>query len=237
MRWEEISKMLEYRPIFTTPQLASIMDKSPEYAAEVIHRLVSQNKITRIERGKYTIQTDPLLVASSITWPSYLSIWNSLSYHHLTEQIPHSYWVVTTRYRKNLILNILNTQIFFIKIDPKQLFGYEKVLKDGIEIFMADPEKSIVDCLLFKKVSVQEIQEIIQRKLNIINKQKLIGYSLRTRNVALIKRIGYLMDKSGYDFFYKLKNKIYDQITILEPNLPNKGSIDTKWKIKDNVGM
>ena len=236
MRWEEISRTLEDRPIFTTVQLASILGKSPEYATEVVHRWISRNKITRIERGKYTTQSDPLLVASSITWPSYLSIWNSLSYHNLTEQIPHSFWVFTTRYRKNSVLSILNTQIFFIKIDPSQLFGYQKIVRDGIEIFMADPEKAIVDSVLFKKISIPEIQEIIQLKANRISKQKLIEYSLRTGNVALIKRIGYMMDMSGYDFFYRLKGHIYDQVTILEPNLPSKGLIDHKWKVKDNVG-
>ncbi len=130
----------------------------------------------------------------------------------------------------------MNTQIFFIKTDPSKFFGYEKIVKDGIEIFIADIEKTIVDCLLFRKVSVPELQEIIQNKSKKINMRRLIEYSVRTQSVALIKRIGYLVDKSGYDFFYKLKDRIYDQITILEPNLPNRGTIDHKWKIKDNVG-
>lgn len=237
MRREEIFKILEERPIITTTLLANITGKSPEYTNQLIHRWVSKKRITRIERGKYTIQKDPFLFSSSITWPSYLSIWNSLSYHNLTEQIPHSFWLVTTKYRKNTVIDVMNAQVFFIRVNPSQFFGYEKIVKDGIEIFMADAEKAIVDCLLFKKVSVMELQEIIRNGSKKINKQKLVEYSVRTQSVALTKRIGYILDKIGYDVFPRLKNKLYDQITILEPNLPDRGMIDHKWKIKDNVGM
>jgi predicted transcriptional regulator of viral defense system len=237
VRREEVFKILKDRPIFTITQLAIIEGKSPEYVGQLVYRWAAKNEITRIERGKFTIQTDPLLLSSRITWPSYISIWSSLSYHKLIEQIPHSIWVVTTRSRKNMTLNVRDTQIFFIKTDPTQLFGYEKIVKDGVEIFMADVEKTIIDCLLFKKVSISELREIFQTGAKKINKQRLVEYSIRTKRVALMKRIGYLMDINGYDFYHKLKTHIYDQITILEPNLPNRGTIDRKWKIEDNVGI
>lgn len=234
---EDVFKVLKERPVFTPSEVAIIIGKPPRYADLVIHRWVSGNKVTRIERGKYTVLEDPILFASNVTWPSYISIWNSLSYHNLTEQIPHSIWVVTTRHRKNMILKLMNTQIFFIRTSPIQLFGYEKIVKDGFEIFMADAEKSIIDSLLFKRVSISELSEIIQSNILKINRQKLIRYALRTQNGALVKRIGYLMDKNGYDFFIRLKGSIYNQVTLLEQNLPDRGPTDYKWKIKDNVNI
>lgn len=236
MGWEEVSKVFQGRPVLTPIQLSNIIGKSLKYTDQVIHRWASSNKITRIERGKYTIYNDPLLYASSIIWPSYLSIWNSLSYHNLTEQIPHSFWVVTTRHRKKTVINIMNAQIFFIRTDPRQFFGYEKIVKDGIEIFMADREKTIIDCLLFNRVSISDLQEMIRIKSTKINKRRLIAYSLRTQNAALMKRIGYMLDQNGYDSFPKFKDNIYNQITSLDPNLPNRGMVEHKWKIKDNVG-
>ncbi|MCQ8898325.1 MAG: hypothetical protein NQU48_02650 [Hadesarchaea archaeon] len=56
--------------------------------------------IREIERNKYTLHEDPLLIASSITWPSYISCWAALSHHHLTEQLRTAIHVVTTRSRK-----------------------------------------------------------------------------------------------------------------------------------------
>jgi len=128
---------------------------SPGYTKQIIHRWKKSRKIYEIERGKYTTHDDPFLIASRIVWPSYISLWSALRYHNLTEQIPHSVWVVTTRTRKKTALHFLNTEIYFTVTKPAYLFGYDKIEREGLDIFIADREKTIIDCLLFRKFRFQ----------------------------------------------------------------------------------
>jgi len=210
---------------------------SGAYASLLLHRLKKSGQIFEIERNRYTVHKDALLIASRISWPSYISIWSALRYHNLTEQIPQTIWVVTTNKRRNARLTFGGTEIIFILTSPKYFFGFEKIDFDGIEVFIADPEKSIIDSMLFRRVSVSEIFSILKSNLESIRTGKLLDYAIRTGNKAMIKRLGFLLDKLEKDYSKKLKKYVYPTCTPLEYNLPAKGESDAKWRIVENVRL
>ena len=210
---------------------------SGAYASLLVHRLKKSGQIFEIERNRYTVHKDAFLVASRISWPSYISIWSSLRYHNLTEQIPQAVWVVTTKKRRNAKITFAGTQITFILTSPKYFFGFEKVDFNGIEVFIADPEKSVIDSMLFRRVSVSEIFSILESNLGSIRTGKLLNYAIRTGNKAMIKRLGFLLDKLGKDYIERLKKYVYPACTPLEYNLPAKGGLNAKWKIVENVKL
>jgi len=231
----ELLKRLEKYVVFNSTVFKNLVGKDKGYSKLLLHRLKKSNYIFEIERNRYTMHKDAFLITSHIVWPSYISLWSAIRYYNLTEQIPHAIWVITTRKRKKKTIRYLDTEIIFVLTKPKYFFGFKKVDLKGFEIFVAEPEKAIIDSLLFRKISFSEIHSIIKVNIKNINTKKLIDFTLRTNNKTLIKRVGFLLDKLGFDYYKKLKNYIYAVYTPLEYNLPSRGEKNKKWRIIENV--
>src|SRR3989344_5954449 len=101
MKKIELIRELEKYPVLSLKNVKEIIKKDNEYAKLVVYRLKKEKLLFEIERNRYTLQKDSLIVASNITWPSYISCWSALRYYNLTEQLPKVIFVITTRARKN----------------------------------------------------------------------------------------------------------------------------------------
>src|SRR3989344_5684025 len=193
MRIIQMIEKMRKVPIFT-PKLAN--KASQRYANLYLHRLRKQHLVERIEKNLYTVHKDPFLIASRIIWPSYLSCWSGLKFHNLTEQVPHTLFVVVPYYKKTI--SFQNVSIVFIATKSKNLFGYEKINYQGFDIFVADKEKSIIDCALFKKASFSELKEIIENHNDELNLSKFIRYLKRKRYIAKVYiPLDYTKKKTG----------------------------------------
>jgi len=235
MRGPQLLEELGKKPLFTAREARSLLGGGPAHTNLLLHRLVSSGRLFRIEKGMYSVHDDPFLVASRIAWPSYLSFWSALRYHGLTEQVPQAIWVVTSKRRKRLRLRFCGTDILFTVTSERNLFGYEKKEFGGFEIFVADPEKAIVDCLLFGKVSAAEIHEVLEKNRGRFRPGRLVDYAARTGNRALARRLGLMLERLGQDFSGRLAGKVYPQPVLLDPRSPPKGRLNAKWKVIENV--
>jgi len=235
MKLAAILTELEQKPTFTAKLFSLLIRRKPNYANLALHRLKRNNQVAEIERGIYTVHKDAFTVATGIAWPSYISLWSALRYHNLTEQVPHSVQVIITKRKRNMKLKFGNNEIIFKRTSPKYFFGYDKTNYKGLELFIADPEKTIIDCILFKKVSINEIHEILLKNRKNINPRKLMNYAVSTKNKALIKRLGFLLEKIGIDSYKTLQKHVYPLYTPLGYNAPKKGRHDNRWKIIENV--
>ncbi|ODS38007.1 MAG: hypothetical protein A7316_08735 [Candidatus Altiarchaeales archaeon WOR_SM1_86-2] len=229
-------KELEKYPVFTLGTLRRITRKERNYAKLILHRLKEEGLIFKIERNKYTVHEDPILIASNIIWPSYMSFWNALRYHNLTEQLPQNIFVLTSRARKNRKIEFMGTEIFFIKVKSRYFFGFRKEPYHNFNIFVAEPEKALVDSALFKRMSFSEISEIIRENPDVLSPEKIIQYSLKTGNTALIKRFGFLLETLGEDFFNDAGNLTSNYIP-LDYTMPGEGKKNKKWRIIENAGL
>lgn len=229
-------KELEKYPVFTLGTLRRITRKERNYAKLILHRLKEEGLIFKIERNKYTVHEDPILIASNIIWPSYMSFWNALRYHNLTEQLPQNIFVLTSRARKNRKIEFMGTEIFFIKVKSRYFFGFRKEPYHNFNIFVAEPEKALVDSALFKRMSFSEISEIIRENPDVLSPEKIIQYSLKTGNIALIKRFGFLLETLGEDFFNDAGNLTSNYIP-LDYTMPGEGKKNKKWRIIENAGL
>lgn len=175
---------LAHYPVFNIRDIAAILDKDRNYAHVVAHRLKKRGAIKEVEKGKYSLEPNPFVVASWITWPSYISSWAALNYYKLTEQLPFTIHVVTTRKRKAKTVAYRGAKIEFIKIKPTNFIGFKRINYGGKEVFIAEPEKAIVDSLAFHKMSLQEAAEIVKGNKGKINKAKLFKYAEATKGLA-----------------------------------------------------
>ena len=224
MKKIELLKTLESYPIFAFNDFVRITRKSSEYARVMLFRLKKEKLIYQIERGKYSLHDDPMIFSSYIIVPSYISFWTALRFYNLTEQLPRDIMIASPKSKKTI--NFQGTRISFFK--SRHLWGYKRVRYLDFDIFVAEKEKCIIDCLLMKNVPFDEIIKALRSRE--INTKKLTEYAIRTKNIALVKRLGFIMENLGLDFEDLLKHTDNNYIP-LDMFGEKKGTKDRKWKI------
>jgi predicted transcriptional regulator of viral defense system len=232
----QIVKKLEEYPTFNVDTFANIIDNDKTYAKVSLNRLKNRGIIKQIQRNVYTIQEDPLIIASRIIWPSYISLWAAFRHHNLTEQIPSKISVMTARSKSRKNIQMMNTTIIFEKIRPSWFFGFSKINIQDFEVFMAEPEKALIDAVLLKKISTAEIYFILKENIKNISTIKIVDYILRTKNHALAKRFGWMLESLGCKYVKKLKKQTYKTMIPLDITRPITGLNDKKWGVVVNIG-
>ncbi len=227
MKTIELLRILQEYPLFTENDVAKIVDKRAGYVKTLLYRLGKQKLIHRIERGKYTLHDDVFIFASCICIPSYISLWTALRHYNLTEQLPKTIFVVVPKPKRSF--KFQSTSIEFVK--SRHFFGFRKERYRDFDIFIAEPEKAVIDSLLSKKIPFDEIVKAI--KTNELVTEKLIDYSIRTKNKSLIKRLGFILEEEHLEC-KKLKKFVDNNYTRLDLMLGRTGKKNKKWKIIDN---
>lgn len=153
------------RAVYSVAQLSNLIGKPKQIAKVYMSRLVKKGLAKRIIRGKITFIDDPYVIAAQLIEPSYISLTTALLFHGMIKQISRDVECVgpknSRRYKKE--------GINYHKIPPVLFFGYEKYKKSGSYIFVADPEKAIIDGiylnLLPKNVANDCLAKIDKEKL------------------------------------------------------------------------
>lgn len=228
-------EQLQKYPIFTLTMIARKMKVKENYLKLLVHRLIQKKEILAIEKNKYTLCKDPWIVASHIVWPSYITSWAALRYHNLTEQLPNTIEVITSSKRRKRELLFQGMKIKIITTTPTSMFGFNKLSKEEKEIFMAEPEKALLDAALFKSMSFSEISEVLKYYFTRFRKEKIVDYLLKIGNKSLIKRFGFILDGLGKDYYGRLHKRIDRNYVLLDYSLPRRGTKNEKWRIINNV--
>ncbi|MGC8497598.1 MAG: type IV toxin-antitoxin system AbiEi family antitoxin domain-containing protein [Thermoplasmata archaeon] len=181
-------------PTFTTKQL-SVLFNSENYKKIYLYRLKKRGVIRKLIDSVYTCHEDPMIYATHIFYPSYISLWSAFQYYGTTTQLPLKVQVIGP---KNF--NIESVEM----ISSSNIWGYKKIKYRNFEVFMADLEKAIIDSIISGKVPLEELNTAIIKT----NKAKMQEYALRVNNNTA-KIVGYLYEINGIemnDLYYKIKN-------------------------------
>ena len=182
--YEEQFRRVLQKPVFSVRDLANLGVPS-QYARLRLHRLSAVGKITHIERGKYTTLDDPVLVASHITEPCYITLWSALSLRELTTQIPFAVQVATTRQRYAREIVFQGNTIRFHRMKQGMMFGYENVLYGDRRIPLARVEKIIIDALYLRMIPLGELKNAIAEA----EPEKLAEYAMLTGSAQVMKTV------------------------------------------------
>ena len=72
-----------------------------------------------------------------------------------------------------------------------------------------------------------------------LDPQKLIRYAQTYQNIALIKRMGYLVElfqkKDLQDFISFAQKQVNQKYMLFEPGGPNEGNFNNRWKLRMNM--
>ena len=226
MKERELMEKLKEKAVFAVQDIQRIGDFSREYAKLVANRLVKRKLIKKITKNSYTVKKDILVAASNLKIPSYVSFWSASSYYGFTEQILKVITIACARKIKPIMFE--GYRIKFIEV--KDLFGYKKMRTEQGEIFMVDQEKLLIDGLMrFRAMgNFDEIEKVFQKAK--ISGEKCVEYLKRIKNLSLIKRVGYLLEKyKGIDIAKEFKmdrNYVY-----LNQFSKKRERTNAKWRV------
>ncbi len=202
-----LSTLAERRQdFFTSRDARRIIRRNPIAANKLLHTLVRQGRIQRLEKGKFQLQPltqneeamneHEFLVAMQLVQPSYIAYWTALHYDGLTEQLANVVFVATTKQKKPIKIHGITYR--FVVLSKPKFFGIETQQIGGRPFQISDLEKTIVDCFAHPEYcgGIVEAAKGLWNALheNRLNLDKLTRYAERLGNRAVLKRIGYLVE-------------------------------------------
>jgi len=202
MKFKELLELIGEEPIFKSSLLMA-GNRSAFSVRLQLSRWVSEGKILQIKRGLYVVakpyrnkEPHPFLIANMIKKASYISLQSALEYYGIIpEYVPKITSVTTER------PEVVNTKLgsFIFKHLKKEFFwGYKerKIIK-GTSVFMATPEKALLDLIYFTPDSdnLDYIEELRLQSNEKLDVELLMYYSKRFKKPK-IERAYYLLKKS-----------------------------------------
>lgn len=122
-------------------------------------RLVKNNLAIKLMNGKISFNDDEKVIASQLVEPSYISFASALLFHNIIQQVPKLIECATTVNSRTYE----NIGIRYHKIPPSMLYGFKRHNISGSYIFVAEPEKAIIDSLYLKLISESEVKEFLKK--------------------------------------------------------------------------
>jgi len=227
MKVHDIEKKIRSMPysVFTFSDIRRVVPEKKTNLYTYLSRMKKAGLIYEVEKGKYTLATDPFEVATGLVQPSYISFLSGLNLRGISDQIPVRLQVICTRQKKEIMFAGMKIQ--FIRFHKKRIFGFEKIKHGRSEIFVADPEKLILDSLYMPEHA--PVAEVFKAMQEGFDEAKLLKYAKLMDSKIVSKRLGYLLELLGSDHSQELR--ISNKYELLNPSKNKKGSINKKWKL------
>mgnify|MGYP000032264518 CR=1 FL=1 len=251
IKWEA-----EKKTIIRVPDVQDALHCSSDYAYFLLHKLERKGWLERIRAGVYQFvpaaygypekipPANAFVVGAALIDPYYFSYYTSNSYYGFTTQMPFTLFIATTK--KKAKVEWQSVTFKFVTLSKHKFFGYriERVL--DTDVYIAEPEKSLVDS--FDKPhyagGIEQLVRIIWRGFRKIDQEKLVDYTIRMKSHALVQRLGFIIDFLTREGLIKsmssdLRKLLLDSVgkapIYLDPRRPRRGSFSKEWRVICNV--
>lgn len=175
---EVMKKLKEKRiTVFSPLEFKRIFNVS-QYATQwFIKTHTKKNLFIKLRNGLYSLYDETAnyyIIANRIYRPSYISFETALSFHKMIPETIYPIISATSKISRNF--NVQGTQFIYKKIKQNAYAGYTPTKYLDQIVFLAEPEKSLVDYLYF--VDLGKCQFSYERlDLKNINELKLNSYA------------------------------------------------------------
>ena len=229
---------------FDSRTIADLLRLDKFQTTRLLQRMKREGLVAGVERGKYLLLgltpekvfSNPLYIGANLHSPSYISYWSALHFHGLTEQVPRTVSVATTR-RKSQI-SFRGTRYRFVTIKPGAFFGYRRETLDGLPVPIADEAKSILDSLTLPEYAggITEVANALRAAFSgqALDVRQLIEYAGRLNNGSLSSRLGYLLDllHQPVEGLRPSRGPVR-----LDPRLAERGTFHSRWRLYVNISL
>jgi len=204
----------ETKGTISVQEAAEILEVTQVDAAKMLSRWAKKGWLSRIRRGLYVhvpLESptadipleDPWLIADRLFSTCYIGGWSAAEYWGLTEQIFRTVVVMTTQQVRDRGPIIRGTKFLLRTISENALFGTKPVWRGQVQVFVSDPERTIVDMMDTPKVAggIRSVADIFSYylKSETKNLDLIISYAQRLGNGAVFKRLGFLLERLDSD--------------------------------------
>ncbi|MEK6906222.1 MAG: hypothetical protein AABW81_01225 [Nanoarchaeota archaeon] len=215
--------------IFKIKELCLLLGISKVKAYNLLKSLKKKQIVKKIGKGFFAVKgADDFVIATSIYFPSYISFWSALSYYKFSDNLVQKIFLATSKYTKDI------GNFKYVTLSKQRFFGYISIGK----ITIAEKEKAIVDSLLFPRYSggIKEIIKCMKNGMDELDIEKVIEYSIKVKSKAVLKRLGFILEKIGYTGrgIKKIQNKIGRGYSLLDPGLNRRNNLNKRWLLDIN---
>jgi predicted transcriptional regulator of viral defense system len=195
----------EDKTVFAAGDAHRILQTSDSSVKNVLYRLRKKGRIEEIERGKYLLvpakagylgswSEVPFVIVSSLINPYYIAFWSALNYWKMTEQVPRTVFVATTKRKKNLEYG--QTTFEFVTLSKDKFFGFVEQEVADSKFLVSSREKTILDCLMYPRYcgGLDEAVKGIWNGRKEIDFAKTLDLAKRLGISTVIRRLGYILE-------------------------------------------
>jgi predicted transcriptional regulator of viral defense system len=238
------------RKIFSTEDARAVTEGD---AKKMMSSLIKKKWVLPLRRGLYAIV--PLdvgvkgadsfilhnfVIASRLVEPYYIAYWSALNHHGLSEQIPRTTFIATTK--PKMPLTILDSDYYFVAIEKRKFFGSQEIEIEDWKVSISTPEKTIADCLDHPEHSggIDEVAKAIYFNHKDFDLAKVYEFAKRMENLTILKRLGYILETANLLDTYK---DVFKRFTpskgypALDPISPRKGRHNSRWSLLVNFEL
>ncbi len=243
-----ISLLRKTGPTITVREASAILGLPLLQTAKFMARWANRGWLVRVRRGLYApvplqarrpedVVADPWIIAARVFAPCYIGGWSAAENWGLTEQIFRTVVVMTTQPRGPRKQRIQSTEFWLKKIPERRLFGIKGLWREGVQVPVSDPTKTVIDMLDDPSVGggTRMVEDILKDYLAFEEKDlnRLLDYAARMKNGAVDKRMGYLLERSGAvgeEILSKIRTRLTQGNAKLDPALPASRLV-TRWRL------
>ena len=210
-------------PAFSLADVSQIVS-GRGYAKVLLGKLVDKGEVRRLKPGLYSFHDDDFLVSTSLAKPSYISSMSALQYHRLVSQMPNAVFCFTTGRGRSFSLN---AEVRFVHTGL--FFGFQPREYRNFMLPIADPEKAIIDSIGLCPVS------LFEEALGSVDLERMLSYLARIGKSSVAKRVGFLLERKGFEVYKGLKGMVNARYVQLDPLAKRAGKRDKKWGVVVNA--
>jgi len=238
--------------VFSTAQARAALGNEGQDINKLLYHLTRKRWLLRLEKGKYLIlpleagmeglySAHEFAIAAHLVRPYAIAYASALSFHALSDLLPHTVFVATTRRKSEVTVEELGLRFRFITLAPYKFFGIQTVTIEDQPVRITTPSKTLVDGLDRPELcgGVVELAKGLKRYTgDNANWTQLTADAQRLGNRTVFKRLGYLVEVLGLEvgeWTDRWRAEISSGETLLDPRYGHRGSYHAGWNLRLNV--
>ena len=234
---------------------------SRKHAVNLLSSMARKGALYRIGRGRYVVISpdvlyerksyvvDPHLIVDELMKANgagnlyYVAYQSAAALHGAAHQLPFALLVATSHQRRPIELG--QARIQFVQLRPAKFFGFGEMLYHEAHLKVSNREKTILDCLERFDLcgGIDEVARTISVLLEEIASDRLLDYLSRMDNQALTQRLGLILERLNTlqvvdkSLIANITRLVGEHIYPLDPHGPTGGSVDARWRVRENVDL